>query len=319
MRILMVDDDPVSRRILRAVLERIGFEVIEFKDGQEAWEYLQKDAVHLVITNWMMPRVDGLELTRRIRAADFPGYIYIILVTGNDTKAEVVDGLDAGADDYLIKPFDVKELTARVSIGKRILDLEERHQNAMETMERMAMHDSLTDLLNRRAIYTHVDAELNRARRENQPLCLAMLDVDNFKAINDEHGHVAGDRALQLVADRLIHNIRNYNWIGRWGGDEFLLVMPGCTAEIAREICERIRNVIRSDRVLLPDGTSIEIHITIGAIEVSLNEPLPLDVLVQQADEVLYRAKHSGRDQVLVWDPTHPESFDNMLQEEQND
>lgn len=304
MRVLVVDDDAVSRQILRAVLEHSGFEVVEFHDGLEAWEYLQKDPIRLIITNWMMPHMDGLELTRHIRAAGFLSYIYIILVTGNDTKAEVVNGLGAGADDYLIKPFDVKELAARVAIGKRILDLEDWHKDSLTTMEHMAMHDSLTELLNRRAIYTHAEAEMNRAKRSNQSVCLAMVDVDNFKHINDRFGHLAGDRALHLVAERLVSSVRNYNWVGRWGGDEFLLVMPECNEEVARLVCERILSSVRGEHILLQEGQSVEIHVSIGAVVVAGDEILPLDTIIQQADEVLYRAKQAGRDQLMIWNNT---------------
>lgn len=304
MRVLVVDDDAVSRQILRAVLEHSGFEVVEFHDGLEAWEYLQRDPIRLIITNWMMPHMDGLELTRHIRAAGFLSYIYIILVTGNDTKAEVVNGLGAGADDYLIKPFDVKELAARVAIGKRILDLEDWHKDSLTTMEHMAMHDSLTELLNRRAIYTHAEAEMNRAKRSNQSVCLAMVDVDNFKHINDRFGHLAGDRALHLVAERLVSSVRNYNWVGRWGGDEFLLVMPECNEEVARLVCERILSSVRGEHILLQEGQSVEIHVSIGAVVVAGDEILPLDTIIQQADEVLYRAKQAGRDQLMIWNNT---------------
>jgi len=300
MQIAIVDDDPVARQILRASLIRCGNTVIELSDGLAAWNYLNnEEMVRFVITDWLMPGMDGIELIRRIRAASFPGYIYLMILTGKEDKNDLVKGLEAGADDFLVKPFIFNELKARVTIGLRILNLETDLKQASSLMEEMALHDSLTGLYNRRAIYQHLDAELNRASRENRPLSLIMLDIDYFKSINDRYGHLTGDRMLIKVAEVARQTVRSYDWVGRWGGDEFLIILPGAGSSCATKISERILAQLAALHEPMPDGSELSFTASIG-IYTYLGEKAGLDQLVQLADEALYQAKNSGRGRVVA-------------------
>jgi diguanylate cyclase (GGDEF)-like protein len=301
MRILVVDDDPVLRRIVQAGLTRAGHEVRAVADGHAAWELLQQESFRLVITDWMMPGMDGPELVGRIRAASFPGYTYIILLTAKTDKSDVVSGLDAGADDFLTKPFNSEELRARVAIGERILDLEGRLSEARDQLEVLATVDALTGLLNRRAIQERAEAEVQRAARDGTPLSFVMLDIDHFKSVNDTHGHLVGDQALSMVARVLAANKRVYDYAGRWGGEEFLLILPRTELTDARMVAERIRASIAGASLDLPDGGRLSLRISLGVTTAPSREPLALHILLQQADDALYHAKHTGRDRVEIY------------------
>lgn len=310
MRILIVDDDPVARQILRTSLVRFGHEVVEMMDGRAAWEYLQTETVRLVITDWLMPEMDGVELIRHIRSRPFSGYVYTIILTAKDDKSDIVRGLEAGADDYLTKPFNIHELHARVMIGVRILDLETNLKSAHDKMEAMAMHDTLTGLLNRRAIYAHLDAELNRRDREARQLSLALMDLDHFKSINDTCGHLVGDRVLIHIGQCIMQTVRPYDWIGRWGGDEFLLILPGADLEGAMVIAERIRLRIKSNPFVLEDGSELLLHVSMGVMTAP-SGTITIEQLVANVDQALYQAKQGGRDQVAaVSMPPSPEPLE---------
>jgi len=308
MKILVVDDDPFLRQVVQKNLARVGYEPVEAEDAQAALAILhqpdQTDPVRLVITDWMMPEMDGLALIRAIRGANFPTYTYIILLTARESQADVVAGLEAGADDYIVKPFDPDEFRARVGIGARILNLETRLSDSMRQLTEQAIHDSLTGLLNRRALYDYTETELNRARRENSHLSLALLDVDYFKAVNDEHGHLIGDEALKLVAQIITQSKRPYDWAGRWGGEEFMVTLPRTSLAEARLVAERLRENVAAANFLLPNNTRLPLHVSLGVTSTSIN-PLDIrpmiDFLLHQADEALYRAKREGRDRVCVF------------------
>lgn len=319
MKILIVDDDPALRRILQAQLLRAGHDVVEAADGQAAWDILQEDPIRLVITDWMMPVMDGPELVRRIREAIgsqlFPNYVYIILLTAKVGKNDVVAGLEAGADDYLTKPFDPRELRARVTIGERIISLESSLSDARRQMEILAMQDGVTGLLNRRAIHQHAEAELSRTQRHHAPVSLVLLDIDHFKSVNDRFGHLVGDQALRMVADVLVEKKRPYDWAGRWGGEEFLLVLPRTTLAEAHRVADRVRLSVAATYLTFADEQKLNVEVSLGVTSTFGNpEALPsLDMLLQQADEALYHAKGTGRNRVSLYVPgsgvTTPEAL----------
>jgi two-component system, cell cycle response regulator len=307
VKLLVVDDDPDSRRLLSISLGWAGHQIVEAESGDDAWQQFLRERHRLVITDWMMPGVDGLELISRIRANEADGYTYIIMLTALREKPQVISGLEAGADDYLTKPFDPEELAARVNIGGRILKLQESLMVSRKQMETLAMHDTLTGLLNRRAIHDRALAELNRLRRgtAQAPLSVIMLDIDHFKAINDTYGHEAGDKALRVVAELLGRQLRSYDGLGRWGGEEFLMLLPGTGLDEARAVAERIRANVASAEPALSDGTLVPLSVSLGvaALEVvsaAMAGEQWLDHLVRAADRALYRAKSAGRNRVDV-------------------
>lgn len=299
MRILVADDDPVIRHILQAGLQRDGHEVVAVGDGQAAWEAVQQQPCRLVITDWVMPGLDGLELVYRIRTAGFPWYTYIILLTARSDKADVVIGLEAGADDYLSKPFNPAELRARVNIGLRILDLEDRLSQARDQLAVLAAHDSLTGLLNRRSIREYAEAALLQAVRAGAAISVILLDLDHFKDVNDRYGHQTGDDALRLVAETIAAALRTGDRVGRMGGEEFLVVLPDTALDQAVAVAERIRRRVAARPLTLPDGTRVPLRVSAGVATAPPVAPT-LDVLLQQADAALYRAKRGGRNQVCA-------------------
>lgn len=307
MKILVVDDDAFLRRVVVTRLKRTGYDPVEAENGQEAWQILQTSPIRYVITDWMMPEMDGLELTRKIRGADLSAYTYIILLTARESQDDIVAGLEAGADDYIVKPFDPEEFRARVAIGARILNLEDRLVDSMHRLKEQAMHDTLTGLLNRRALYEHTEGELSRARRENSHISLVLLDIDHFKAVNDEHGHLVGDEALKLAARVIAHSKRPYDWAGRWGGEEFMIVLPQTAIGEARIVAERVREQMAAAEFRLPNNDLLPIRVSLGVTSTSINSPdlrPMLDFLLHQADEALYRAKRGGRNRVCVYEST---------------
>ncbi len=304
MKVLVAEDDASLRQLLRIYLSRAGHEVVEAVDGQQAWEILKQESARLLIVDWMMPGVDGAELIRRIRASGWPGYTYIILLTAKSTQDDVIAGLNLGADDYLCKPFNRDELLARIGVGERILDLEARLSASLAREHELASHDTLTGLYNRRALYEHAHAELNRAVRKKTSFSLVMLDLDHFKLLNDQFGHLAGDQALRLVAELLMQNKRSYDYAGRWGGEEFLVVLPVSTLPEAAVVAERFRAAIAASRLPLPGQEPLSLRVSAGVASSSgLKGPLTLDGLLQQADEALYRAKAGGRNRVCQYEP----------------
>ncbi len=303
MRILIVDDDTVARRVLEQTLINNGYRVVNAVDGQQAWEYLHEDFIPLLIVDWMMPNMDGISLIRRIRAANFPRYVYIVLLTSLCSQDHIVAGLEAGADDYIIKPFHEGELVARLGIARRILELESSLRETRDALHYQATHDSLTGLLNRTAIIERANLELERSMRSGEPLSLALLDIDFFKQVNDTYGHLIGNEVLTMVGQLINCIVRPYDGVGRWGGEEFLLVLPDTGLEVATRIAERVRMQVSTHSLELPSGLHLPITVSIGvsSTEIEPTNLMLLDTLFQRADTALYRAKQNGRNQVMPY------------------
>ncbi|OEU77916.1 MAG: diguanylate cyclase response regulator [Desulfobacterales bacterium C00003060] len=295
MKVLIVEDDQVTRRLLEALLKKWGYEVLSTCEGTEALEELEKpEAPNLVISDWMMPGMDGLELCRKIRKTESSGYIYFIIVTARGEKQCVVEGFEAGADDYLIKPFDREELKCRIQIGKRIIDLEHR-------LTRLASTDALTGALNRRAFTEKVEIEIHRATRENATFSFLLADIDYFKKVNDTFGHQAGDFVLQKFTERLSSCSRPYDFIGRYGGEEFVMCLPGTDVLQARSIAERLRREVEDMSIQPADvSQSIQITASIGVASFRLASKETVDSITMRADEAMYKAKREGRNRVCV-------------------
>ena len=296
--ILIAEDDPIFRKLLQSRLQSWGYRVIAVKDGDEAWERLQQaDTPDLLILDWMMPGIDGIELCRRIRQRNQDLYQYILLVTGKDGKQDVIKGLEAGADDYLTKPFDLGELKARVWTGKRILSLQRELIQAREDLRFQATHDALTGLRSRGATLDLLASELQRGFRSHRPTGILMIDLDHFKSVNDTYGHLAGDAVLKEAASRISHAVRGYDFVGRYGGEEFLAVLSNCTLDELHMVAERVRCAVAETAI--PTKTAdIGVTISIGGIVTSEKKP-DLELLAA-ADAALYEAKRTGRNRVVL-------------------
>jgi diguanylate cyclase (GGDEF)-like protein len=243
----------------------------------------------------MMPGLDGLEVCRRVRKRATP-YAYVILLTARDRQEDVLTGLDAGADDFLTKPFDAVELRARLRSGERVLELQEALFAAVEALRDQATRDALTGLLNRGLVLDGLARELHRADREERPLSIVVADLDHFKRVNDTHGHLAGDAALRQTADRMRSVLRGYDLIGRYGGEEFLVVLPGCDSACAAHVAERMREAVAGEPV---DAAGARVTVTMSLGVACATEPgTDLFSLIKAADEALYLAKANGRNRV---------------------
>ena len=298
--ILIAEDDAVFRRILEAWLGKWGYAVTAASDGQQAWQILQKeDAPKLAVLDWMMPAMYGTELCRKIRAAGSTPYRYLLLLTAKTDKQDLIAGLEAGADDYLSKPFDANELRARLRVGRRILDLQEQLVKAQDALQFQATHDALTGLLNHGAIQDVLHRELQRAQRMQTALGLIMVDLDHFKQVNDSLGHLAGDEVLRSVGQRLSSAVRVYDSVGRCGGEEFLILAPGCTPPELASQAERMRVLIAGEPFRTRAG-EIRLTASFGVIGANLSakDNVDREELLRAADAALYQAKAKGRNRV---------------------
>jgi diguanylate cyclase (GGDEF)-like protein len=296
MRILIADDDLLSRRLLERTLVALGHEVMAVGDGLAAVAaLLRPDGPRIAILDWMMPGATGLEVCRLVRQRAAP-YVYILLLTSRDRREDIVTGLDAGADDFLTKPLDALELRARLRPGERVLDLQEGLIRTQDAFRELAIHDSLTGLWNRRMILDQLGNELHRAEREGNPLAVAIADLDLFKRVNDALGHAAGDAVLREVAERMRSAVRDCDFVGRYGGEEFLLLLPCCDGVAGLLVAERVRRRVADTPVQAGDEV-VPMTVSLGLAFSRRSDAEP-EALIQAADEALYRAKAAGRNRV---------------------
>ncbi len=294
MKVLIADDSATSRVLLRSALLRWGYEVVEAENGTRAWEILAApEAPTMVILDWVMPGLTGPEVCRNVRATHREPYTYIILLTSKSSKTETIEGLEAGADDYLVKPFDEQELKVRLRAGKRIVDLQVDLLRAREELRERANKDLLTMLPNRPAISAALETELARCHRESRTVGVILLDIDHFKRINDTYGHFTGDAVLRETASRLRGNMRPYDQVGRYGGEEFLVVLPNCDLEQAKMQAERMRSKLQASTMRV-DGAEMQVSASFG-VTVSDGSERSSEIFVRVADEALYKAKAAGR------------------------
>jgi two-component system cell cycle response regulator len=294
MKVMIVDDEPISRRILENFLIECGYEVLSASDGMEALETIRSpDAPRLVISDWMMPKMNGVELCEKVRGMKKEQYIYFILLTTKAEKGDVIKGLESGADDFIVKPFDREELKCRIKIGERIINLEQR-------IMQLANTDYLTGVLNRRAFMERMEEEANRSIRNEEEMSIIITDIDHFKKFNDTFGHQVGDLVLQRFADRISIASRSYDFVGRYGGEEFIIGLPQTTLEQACQAAERIRKDIENMESPLNDNPQIPVRITasFGVASCLMKSSEGIDSIIKLADEALYRAKTEGRNRV---------------------
>ena len=306
MKILIADDSLVSRHLLDATVRKWGYEVVVACDGAEAWDILQReDAPPVAILDWMMPGLTGPEVCRLVRQRAREPYTYILLLTSKSLKEDLIEGMEAGADDYIVKPFDQHELKVRLRAGTRLVDLQAELLSAREALREQATKDSLCKIWNRSSILDILQRELARAQREKTPVGVVLLDLDHFKVINDTYGHIAGDAVLREAARRMHTSIRQYDALGRYGGEEFLILFPGCDETAAAHQAERLRQSLCEEPLLLTD-TAITLTASFGATAANPGRHSSAESLIRRADEALYQAKKLGRNRVEMLSDVEP-------------
>jgi two-component system cell cycle response regulator len=306
VRLLLADDDPVTRRVARTRLSALGYSVVECGDGVEALQHLGQSAAgpRIAILDWEMPGMTGPEVCKTVRASRLrDSYTYIFLVTSRTEHTDLMEGLAAGADDYLGKPLDFSELELRLRNARRILDLETRLTASRDAVEFQATHDSLTSAFNRGAVLDTLRDELTRSLRGLPPPAVIMADLDHFKAVNDGHGHGAGDEVLRETTRRMQATLRPYDRLGRWGGEEFLFVLPACGEIGAAHAAERLRRVVSNTPMQIGE-TTIGVSASFGvAVPNDPNEDA--ETLIRRVDAALRRSKRDGRNRVSAGDQTY--------------
>jgi two-component system cell cycle response regulator len=303
LKILIADDEALSRRLLEKTLERAGYEVVAVENGRAAARQLcLPDGPRLALLDWVMPELDGPGVCREVRRQQDQSYVYMVLLTSKESKEDIVTGLESGADDYLTKPFNVDELKARLRTGERILHLEGRLVEAREMMRFKATHDALTSIWNRGVIMDLLGRELMRSQREAGCTIVLLGDVDHFKSVNDTHGHLVGDEVLQEIARRLLLSIRSYDFVGRYGGEEFLLVLNNCKPQFAEARAEDIRKIV-GNRPIQTLAGPLQITMSFGLLLSDAWGVRPVEELLHEVDSALYAAKAAGRNCIRVAKP----------------
>jgi len=297
MKVLIAEDDMTSRMILGSVLKKWGFIPVLASDGKEAWDIMQlKDAPKLAILDWQMPEMSGVDVCQKIRELNISDPPYLIVLTSRDEKKDIVKALDAGANDFISKPYDNEELLARINVGKRMVQLQSELGDAYRALKHESMHDPLTSINNRRAIMELLGKEMARAKREKTNLYIGMCDIDHFKRVNDTYGHQTGDEVLIAFTRLVMDQLRLNDHIGRYGGEEFLIVAPGSKESKQDTMFERICEHVGNTKIAT-EKENILITVSIGVARYTGAENP--DTLLAAADTALYNAKETGRDRVV--------------------
>jgi two-component system cell cycle response regulator len=314
MKLLLAEDDLLQRKVLERVLSRAGHDVETVTDGLKALERVLSGHFHFLITDWDMPGMDGATLCQRVRAAELPDYIYILMLTGHTTEADLLAAFDAGADDYVKKPASEAELLARVKAGCRLIESERSLRAALTQVHQLSVTDSLTTVYNRRYLNEQLPREIERAQRYGRSLSIVMADLDGFKQINDRHGHGVGDEVLKCFADLLKSSVRvSSDWIARYGGEEFVVVLPEVSLAEAAAVAEKIRCRCNSTPLHTPSGPH-RVTASFGVAsspaqpvsQISHASPVPAlsaETLLRHADDAMYRSKRAGRNCVSLEEP----------------
>ena len=294
-RVLIAEDDPVSCHVLKSFLVKWDYDVAVVTDGMAALRILEADDTpRLAVLDWMMPGMEGVQICQRIRERKDRPYVYVLLLSARSEKRDLLRGLELGADDYLTKPFDSEELRARLLVGERILNLQDDLIAAREELRFRATHDLLTGISNRGTVMDALRNELSRQVREQKPFGVILVDIDHFKNVNDTYGHLCGDEVLQAVARRMKECMRPYDTVGRYGGEEFLIIASAAVARGTLALAERIRRVLESKPVVTQAG-EVRITASLGAAMSTDARGADPQTLLRLADKALYRAKDQGR------------------------
>lgn len=294
MKILLVEDSYIDRHKVGGYLTDWGLDHVAVGSGTEAVKILESaEPPTMALLDWLLPGLDGIDICRRIRKLGNGSYIYTVMLTSKNRKQDLLMAMEAGADDYLSKPVDPSELRARVMAGKRILELQ-------QSLRFAATHDFLTGLLNRSEILAALQREFSRSGREGKSATVILADIDHFKRVNDSLGHAAGDEVLKEVARRLKSDLRPYDVVGRYGGEEFLIILPGCDLPNGVRRAEQIRNQVANEPIHTPSG-DISATVSMGVTVTAFGHDLTSADILQQADVTLYKAKNNGRNRTEVF------------------
>lgn len=295
LTVLVIEDHPDQRDLLAIVLQREGYRVVTAANGVEALERLETEHVQIALSDIMMPKMDGFELIKQVRSNPSLKNIYLILITARIQEGDRVRGLDLGADDYITKPFSFSELLARIRVGSRVVQYQQH-------LEYQTQVDSLTGLFNRRAFENKMNQEFERSKRYHSPLSVLILDIDNFKTINDTYGHHGGDAALVKISETLRERTRQSDFPSRYGGEEFVLVLPETDQENAALVANKIHESIRTSS-FGTDTRPFTLTVSIGMSSTSARFYADWRDLIADADRALYLAKNSGKDRIEIWEP----------------
>jgi diguanylate cyclase (GGDEF)-like protein len=310
MKILVAEDQAPSALFIRRMLERLGHDVSIAIDGEHAWRMAREERFPVIISDWMMPGLDGPELCRRIRAREGQPYTYLILLTCKHSQDDRLVGLRAGADDFLVKPPDTEELKIRLEIARRILAVQDELERRNRLLSELALSDELTGVSNRRRFRQSLDVHHSQAIRQGVPLSLAMLDVDFFKGYNDTFGHPAGDEVLRIVARTLVENVRKGDEVARIGGEEFAVILPDTDARVALELAERLRSTLAGlEWPLRPVTACVGVATIADSSSASAMDPT---MFIEHADRALYHCKRTGRDRAGHFDEV-PETAETLI------
>lgn len=293
MDVLIVDDDAITRFALSTAVEEWGFVPVLAENADQALKILATDTTpHLLIIDWSMPGMSGPDLCKTIRKREDGQFFYILMLTGKEGNEAIIEAMEAGADDFLSKPFDHRVLKVRIAAGSRIVRLE-------QTLNQLASRDALTQCWNRRMIDELFANSIAESTRKRSKLSLMVLDIDHFKRVNDTFGHSAGDAALKHVVNILNTNLREYDQVGRYGGEEFVILLPATDCNEAWGVAERIRSAIQFQPTILNDDLIIELTVSIGIAEFDRRRDANQSAFFERADKALYTAKQTGRNRII--------------------
>jgi two-component system chemotaxis response regulator CheY len=285
--ILVIDSSPLIRYAISAYLSRVQYEVTAVSDAQVIWERLRRNPPALLITAWPMPGGHGIELVRHIRSLNGPHYTYILLLTRRNQQNALIAGLEAGADDYMVKPLDLREVRRRVLLGRRIQKLESGCWQLQHEREDLVVRDPLTQVLNRQTIYERVAQELAAYHRAGRSFSLMLLELEGLVQLNERYGYDCGDQALRLLADTLTRIIRQQDLVGRWSGSRFLLILNETILPTAQLVANRIHSHVEDQELMTPDGQHVALRIRVGVVNILAERTLGLSRLIQQAENIL--------------------------------
>lgn len=308
MKILVVDDEPVSRLIAQAALVSLGHQTLTADGGEDGWKLFVAERPDVVLSDWMMPDLDGLRLCRRIRSSEPASYTSIIVLTSLDDRKRVREAILAGADDYLTKPLNVDDLSIRLIAAERLRDLhielaaqKQKLEALNEELGRTARIDPLTGLGNRLRLREDLVSVISRMQRYGTTCCIGLLDLDSFKKYNDAYGHLMGDRALKSVAREVMNNIRAGDAAYRYGGEELVCLFPEQSLDEAAVVMERIRQGVEDLAIPHADNPPLQvITLSAGVCSSNTGDIDRPERILQEADRALYRAKANGRNQVQI-------------------